>query len=254
MSITQKLLDVLFPPRCEVCGSFLGVGAERTGLRKAFCDSCLEKFVSIEGPICPICGVPFSSQGPDHYCETCLRRPPAYDCIRALYRYEGPVSAAVHAYKFRKTIRLAGVLGRAMGRYAARWLGHSPEYLTVPVPLYPGRLRKRGFNQSALLARQVARAASTGLDLYTFRRVRDTPAQSRLGKRARRRNVRGAFLATDPARFDGKTIVLVDDVATTGSTLHECAVVLKRAGADAVLCLVFARTGVGLARPAAAQA
>jgi ComF family protein len=254
MSITQKLLDVLFPPRCEVCGSFLGVGAERTGLRKAFCDSCLEKFVSIEGPICPICGVPFSSQGPDHYCETCLRRPPAYDCIRALYRYEGPVSAAVHAYKFRKTIRLAGVLGRAMGRYAARWLGHSPEYLTVPVPLYPGRLRKRGFNQSALLARQVARAASTGLDLYTFRRVRDTPAQSRLGKRARRRNVRGAFLATDPARFDGKTVVLVDDVATTGSTLHECAVVLKRAGADAVLCLVFARTGVGLARPAAAQA
>jgi predicted amidophosphoribosyltransferase len=91
-----------------------------------------------------------------------------------------------------------------------------------------------------------------GLDLYTFRRVKDTPAQSRLGKQARRRNVRGAFVVTDPAKFAGKTVVLVDDVATTGSTLHECAVVLKKAGADAVLCLVFARTGVGLARAAAA--
>mgnify|MGYP002395491740 CR=1 FL=1 len=221
-------------------------------MRKAFCDSCLESFVSIEAPICPICGVPFYSQGLDHYCETCLRRPPAYDCIRALYRYEGPVSAAVHAYKFGNTIRLAGALGWAMGKYALGWLGNSPGYLAVPVPLYPRRLRKRGFNQSALLARHVARAACMGLDLYTFRRVKDTPAQSGLGKQARRRNVRGAFLVTDPAKFDGKTIVLVDDVATTGSTLHECAVVLKKAGADAVLCLVFARTGVGLARPAAA--
>ena len=89
------------------------------------------------------------------------------------------------------------------------------------------------------------------LDLFTFRRVRDTRAQSRLGKRARRRNVRGAFSVEDPARFRGRTIVLIDDVATTGSTLDECAAVLKRAGADSVLCLVFARTGVGLARPAA---
>lgn len=252
MSIAEKLLDVFFPPRCEVCGSFLGIGAGREGLRKAFCDSCLKGFVSIEAPICPICGVPFYSEGADHYCEACLRRPPAYDCIRALYHYEGPVSAAVHAYKFGNTIRLAGSLGRAMGQYAVGWLGHNPEYLTVPVPLYPGRLRKRGFNQSALLARHVARAASMGLDLYTFRRVKDTPAQSRLGKQARRRNVRGAFVVTDPAKFAGKTVVLVDDVATTGSTLHECAVVLKKAGADAVLCLVFARTGVGLARAAAA--
>ncbi|HDR16087.1 MAG TPA: ComF family protein [Desulfobacteraceae bacterium] len=248
MSIAGKLLDVLFPPRCEVCGSFLGIGAEREGLRKAFCDACMQLFVSIETPICPVCGLPFDSQGPDHYCETCLRRPPAYDCIRALYRYEGPVSAAVHAYKFGRTVRLAGTLGRAMGRHAAGWLGDGPDYLAVPVPLHPSRLRQRGFNQSALLARHVARAASMDLDLYTFRRVRDTPAQSRLGKRDRRRNVRGAFSIADPARFDGKTVVLVDDVATTGSTLHECAVVLKRAGADAVVCLVFARTGVGLAR------
>jgi ComF family protein len=254
MSIVDKFLNLLFPPRCEVCGSFLGIGTGREGLRKVFCDSCLERFVSIETPICPICGVPFSSQGPDHYCESCLRRPPAYDCIRALFRYEGPVSAAVHAYKFRNTIRLAGALGPVMGQYAEGWLGHNPEYLAVPVPLYPKRLRKRGFNQSALLARHVARAASMDLDLYTFRRVRDTPAQSTLGKRARRHNVRGAFYVTDPEKFDGKTVVLVDDVATTGSTLHECAVVLKRAGADAVLCLVFARTGVGLARPSAARA
>ena len=251
MSAAALLLDILFPPRCEVCDTFLGIGGAGRGLKKAFCKACLRGFVPAEAPICPICGVPFASDGPDHYCEACLRRPPAYDCTRALYCYEGPVAAAVHAYKFHRRSRLADALGLEMARFAERWLCHAPDYLAVPVPLHPRRLRERGFNQSALLAAHVARATGMELDLFTFRRVRDTPAQSRLGKRARRRNVRGAFSIRDPARFSGKTIVLIDDVATTGSTLHECSVVLKRAGAESVLCLVFARTGVGLSRPAA---
>ncbi len=133
-----------------------------------------------------------------------------------------------------------------MAGYAAGWLLHAREYLAVPVPLHPRRLRERGFNQSALLARYVARKTGMELDLFTFRRVRDTEVQSRLGKRARRRNVKGAFSVTDPAGFRGRTIVLIDDVATTGSTLHECSTTLKRAGAGGVLCLVFARTGIGL--------
>jgi competence protein ComFC len=249
MSIVSTLLDVFFPPRCEVCGCFLGIGADRQGLAKAFCDACLQSFVPIEGPICPVCGLPFYSHGLDHFCEACLRRPPSYDCIRALYWYEGAVSAAVHAYKFGRTSRLGETLGQAMALYAAGWLGDGSQYVTVPVPLHPRRLRQRGFNQSGLLARHVARAASMKLDLHAFRRVKDTPAQSRLGKRARRRNVRGAFSIADSSRFEGKTVVLVDDVATTGSTLNECATVFKRAGADAVLCLVFARTGAGLAKP-----
>lgn len=248
MPVASALLDVLFPPRCEVCESFLEIGGKAEGLGKAFCETCLRGFVPIEAPICPICGVPFFSRGADHYCEACLRRPPAYDCIRALYSFEGPVVEAVHLYKFQRRNRLAETLGGTMAGHAAQWLVHAREYLAVPVPLHPRRLRERGFNQSALLARQVARKTGMELDLFTFRRVKDTEVQSRLGKRARRRNVREAFSVTDPARFRGRTILLIDDVATTGSTLHECSAALKRAGADGVLCLVFARTGSGLRR------
>jgi ComF family protein len=250
MSVVSGLLDILFPPRCEVCDAFLGIAKAEEGLEKDFCRVCLKRFVPIGASICPICGVSFPSGGPDHYCEACLRTPPAYDCSRALYSYEGPVAEAIHAYKFQRKSRLAEALGLSMAEYAAAWLCDRSKYIGVPVPLHPRRLRERGFNQSALLARHVARRTGIELDLFTFRRVKDTPAQSLLGKRARRSNVRGAFAVTDPARFKGKTIVLIDDVATTGSTLHECSVVLKRAGADAVLGLVFARTGTGLARPA----
>lgn len=249
LGLTARLLDIIFPPRCEVCEVFLGTGGTGEGLGRSFCPSCLKSFISIGEAICPICGVPYASKCTDHYCETCLRRPPSYDCTRALFYYEAAVSGAVHAYKFDRRSRLAVTLGRAMGDHAAGWLCNSLEYLAVPVPLHPRRLAGRGFNQSALLASNVAVRTGMELDLFSLRRTRDTPAQSRLGKRARRRNVRGAFTAVDPEKFRGRSILLIDDVATTGSTLDECAGVLKKAGADLVLCLVFARTGIGLTRP-----
>jgi len=114
--------------------------------------------------------------------------------------------------------------------------------LIMPVPLHPRRLRARGFNQSLLLAKCVAREIGAELDFLSLRRTRFTKPQTELSSEERKKNVRKAFEVLKPEVVKGRTIVLVDDVATTGSTLNECAKALKRVGADGVLCLVLART------------
>ena len=113
----------------------------------------------------------------------------------------------------------------------------------MPVPLHLKRLRQRGFNQSLLLARHVADRLQCELDFLSLRRVRYTLPQTGLGKDERRKNVRGAFHLKDPEIVKGKTVLLVDDVATTGNTLNECSRVLKKAGCNEVFCLVLARAG-----------
>ncbi len=112
----------------------------------------------------------------------------------------------------------------------------------MPVPLHPRRLRSRGFNQSLLLARCVASKTGAELDFLSLRRTRFTKPQTALSSEERKKNVRKAFEVVKPEAVRKRTILLVDDVATTGSTLNECAKALKRAGVNGVLCLVLART------------
>jgi ComF family protein len=119
---------------------------------------------------------------------------------------------------------------------------HPPEYdLLIPVPLHAARLRWRGFNQSLLLARELASAWQMSANPFVLRRCRSTPPQVGLDERARRRNVRGAFEVADRASVKGRAVLLVDDVFTTGATVNECAVTLRRAGARYVDVLVLAR-------------
>ena len=151
---------------------------------------------------------------------------------------------AVHRFKYGQREDLSRTLGSLLAEFAGRWVGEPEEPVAVPVPLHPRRLRERGFNQSALLARHVARGLGAKLDLSTLRRTRYTAAQTGLGKDERRKNVRGAFLVIHPSAVKGRTVLLVDDVLTTGNTLNQCARALRRAGARRVLCLVFARAGM----------
>lgn len=139
---------------------------------------------------------------------------------------------------------MAGPLGTLLARFAGSWLGHRPGLVVMPVPLHPGKLRERGFNQSLLLARHVSQGIGTDLDFSSLRRVRFTEPQTGLKRKERGRNVRGAFAVKDPARVTDRPVLLVDDVATTGSTMNECARVLKRAGCREILCLVLARTAL----------
>jgi ComF family protein len=149
---------------------------------------------------------------------------------------------AVHQFKYANKSYLSDSLGPLLAAFARRWLHPIDGFRLMPVPLHHKRLRERGFNQSLLLARHVASSLGTELDYLSLRRTKHTRPQTGLDKDERRKNVRGAFEVVDPRPVKGRKIILVDDVATTGNTLNECARVLKRAGCEEIFCLVLART------------
>lgn len=151
------------------------------------------------------------------------------------YVYGGPMAEAVRRLKYGRRTELAPVLGAMLAARAIELAGEVDA--VVPVPLHASRLRRRGFNQAALLARPVARALGAPLVTSELRRLRDTPPQAGLDAGSRVRNVRGAFVAL---RAPGARVLLVDDVRTTGATLAECAEALTIAGAEHVLTLVLA--------------
>ena len=149
---------------------------------------------------------------------------------------------AIHQLKYGGKTYLAGSLGILLASFATGWLGNIDNCLVMPVPLHRKRLRERGFNQSLLLAKVVRRLLCWKLDYLSLRRTRYTRPQTGLDSDERSKNVRQAFDLVHPREFSGKIVVLVDDVATTGNTMNECARVLKKARCDKVFCLTLART------------
>lgn len=235
--ILAGIADLLFPPRCPVCGILL---TERTAT--PFCPPCRAGIRFIGSPLCPRCGLPFPTpEGGDHLCGSCLAREPAYAIARSMAYYEGSLLTAIHLFKYRGKTGIGEALGRMLADYSGTLWNVGAFTLVVPVPLHRRRLRSRGFNQAGILAREVAARFALPLDLMTLRRVVPTTPQVNLGREARLANVRGAFAVGRPERVAGQRILLVDDVYTTGGTLAECAETLLRAGADAVALLTLAR-------------
>lgn len=246
-SILAHLIDLIYPPRCGVCKVFLREnGANHEGEEIGFCRDCCDAFESVTSPLCPVCGRPFSAGGgEDHTCENCLTKRPYYDIARAPYLYQGPLMTAIHDLKYAGKTHLARSLGLLLASYAAQWFGEVNGLVVMPVPLHPARLRERGFNQSLLLARHVASRLEVDLDYLSLRRIRSTRPQTRLTSDERKKNVRRAFGVIEKNALKGRTVLLIDDVATTGSTLSECSRALKKAGVKEVYCLVLARTATG---------
>jgi ComF family protein len=235
------VVDWLYPPRCRSCsGRIDGRDAEY------FCSACREHIQLVAHPLCKVCGRPFpDAGGDDHTCGVCLDRPPHFVSARAWACYpredEHPLRRVVQKFKYGRKVSLGKPLGQLMARGCEKFLGEVQADLIVPVPLYPKRLRWRGFNQSVLLARQIARAYQIPLDPFVLVRSKETAAQTRLTEEDRRRNVRGAF-ALNPGRpVKDKSILLVDDVYTSGATVNECSRALKRGGAKEVFVLTLAR-------------
>ena len=152
------------------------------------------------------------------------------------------MSKAVHLYKYQGKAPVGNSLGILLAEFAKGWWkGNKDDHLIVPVPLSPKRLRQRGFNQSLFLAKHVARATGIPVDYMSLRRSKDTQPQSLLKRDDRKKNVKNAFTVLGSG-LKGKKVILVDDVATTGSTLNECAKALSKSGAKEVQCMVLART------------
>lgn len=234
MDAVTWLLDLVFPPRCPACRL-------RTA-RVEICHDCLSTVAEPAGPVCTRCGLPLPLGGPQSCCGRCLRHPPAFARARACTTYrrteQHPVVQVLQRVKYGREIACAGPLGDYLCRHLPA-LDRSD--LIVPVPLHRRRLQWRGFNQSALLATRLARRRQVPLNVHALARRRATPAQVGLGEAQRRRNVAGAFVVRDPPAVRGKSVLLVDDVMTTGATVDECAQVLRRAGARCVDVLVLAR-------------
>lgn len=244
MKVLKSLIDLVYPPRCPLCQAFLQDSpASHGGRELPFCKACFQDFTEIQSPLCPLCGKPHSDGiEQDRVCEDCLRKRPSFDKARAPYLYDGALMTAIQELKYAHRTYLADSLGALLASFALNCLGDLKECLIMPVPLHPRRLRSRGFNQSLLLARALASTTGADLDFLSLGRTRDTRPQTELTSEERKKNVRKAFAVGKPEAVKGRTIVLVDDVATTGSTLNECAQALKKAGAESVLCLVLART------------
>lgn len=235
MKILSQIIKLIYPLRCPVCGDYLKEEA-------MLCKRCLDGLKRLEPPFCSVCGVPFSGSGNSHLCEDCLRKRPVFSSIFSPYLYQDTAMRAVQLFKFQKKMLVGKTMGILLGRFALNiWdKKELKEHVIVPVPLGKRRLRQRGFNQSLVLARYVSKAIGLPLDYLSLRRIKETEPQSLLKKDKRKKNVKGAFQVLGD-RLKRKNIILVDDVVTTGSTLNECALALKRAGAKQIVCLVFAR-------------
>lgn len=244
-------MDLLFPPKCLICGSLEGVGTSRG--RKAangrpameipsFCERCTAELVAIHSPICPSCGLPFvSREGTDHYCQECLTEHRFFRKARAFGVYCGALMRAIHVYKYGKKAAVAKPLGLLVRDCFNRHWRQGETDLLLAVPLHRKRLRERGFNQARLLVSRWAEAQGLRLEDSILVRRRMTEPQTGLPLERRKGNVKGVFNVERPESVKDKRILIVDDVYTTGATANECARVLKKAGAEYVDVLTLAK-------------
>jgi ComF family protein len=235
----RAAFDFALPPRCPACGVI-------TADPHRFCLACWGGLRFLGDPCCARCGLPFehgSDSGAE--CGRCLADPPRFDRLRAAVAYGEIARRVALKLKYSGRPAVAETLGRLMQRQldAKENFGDGEAPLLVPVPLHRWRIWKRGYNQSALIAGVLARRTGLPLAAALLRRTRATPPLRGLGRRDRALAVRAAFAvaAEDRPRLRGRTIVLVDDVFTSGATAAACASALKRAGAARVEVLCWAR-------------
>jgi ComF family protein len=233
------LLDLVFPDECRVCGDPLNSKSVQQVSRIPVCDRCLKDVQPLRAEFyCVACRTPFINRHPldeTGRCGLCRLGLNGFDRVYSYGAYEGTLRALIHLFKFGNVRPLAPKFGELLS------LALPPEErfdAMVPTPLHWRRRWERGFNQSELLARAIARRRGVPV-LKAVRRSKATPPQAGLTSAQRRENVRGAF--APKMKLDGMRVLLVDDVLTTGATASACARALKRAGASHVSLLALAR-------------
>ena len=235
MRSIAPVLDFVYPPRCPACG---GAVAEQGGL----CGACWDDLVIPSDPGCAACQRPFGDKGPTEgaICAVCLADPPDHDGIAAGTLYTETARKLVLSFKHGRRIALAPLLARMI---SARLPPAEGERVIVPVPLHRRRLWERGFNQAGLLGRELAKQGYGTLCVDALVRNRPTPSLGGLGRKARARALQGAIGIRNArrSRVQGRDVLLVDDVLTSGATSRACVKVLKRAGAKRVTIACFAR-------------
>ena len=230
----QNIIDALLPPQCLLCGKIL---QGRNGL----CEDCFSKISFISAPLCRKCGHPLPHGTSVLSCPNCVNdNKNPFQMQRSMVYYDDGSRPLITNFKFHDRTENASFL--------AGWLytaGHdiwqNGVDVLIPVPLHQARLHHRKFNQSALLCKELSKLTKIPTDYTSLIRCKNTKPQVECNGNARRHNIKGAFQVTKQNKIEGKRIVLVDDVMTTGSTLRECGEVLLKAGALSVDALTVAR-------------
>ena len=227
--VVQHALDLLFPPACAIC--------KRSG--SVLCSSCMASIPLLQPPFCLSCSSIHIVNG---ICQSCRYRPLQMSGLRAASVYQGALRSCVHALKYEGNTRLAEPLGNLLAYTYRKCNMHAD--IIIPVPLHSERQRKRGYNQSTLLAEVCARQLGLPFRHDVVVRTRDTQAQVGLSSFERQQNVAHAFACSPlfaTSALSKRTIIIIDDVCTTGATMEACAASLFAAGVQSVWGLVLAR-------------
>lgn len=224
----NRLMDLIFPQECMVCNSSIEI-------EYGICSKCRSTMVPSPKPSCDICGIPIGTAGT---CINCLNTPPAYDRIVTAYKYEGIIKDIIHLFKYRGKTTFKKFLGSVIHEIIIKE-NISPDIITF-IPMHWTRLISRGYNHSALIAKETAKlSGKIKADFNILRKLKKTAPQTGLTSDKRKSNIKGSFAARN---VKGLKVLVIDDVITTGATAGAVAGVLKKAGADSVYIAGIGRT------------
>ena len=267
LRIGYSFTETLFPVKCLACRSFFTFAERNNACRKKnpesisnlnwqnqmlrfFCGKCIAGFTPVEAPVCLQCGIMFKSRrGKDHLCGRCITSPKNFRKARSAGVYEAALMEAIHCLKYKGKIQLSEPLGAVLFSVFIRNWETDCIDMVIPVPLHIKRFKKRGFNQAYLLVRSWSKIAETFPGFSDVKickdilvRKKSTRQQTGLDRKKRMENVKHAFGLKNSSKIQGKNILLVDDVLTTGATSDACAEVLMQGGAACVDVLTLAQT------------
>lgn len=225
------MIEWIFPVRCPICNQIVVPKGVMFHLR------CIEKLEFIVEPLCKKCGVPLASEEQE-YCEECILKDRGWDFGRSVFYYRGAVQRALYQMKQEGTREFVHFFALQMKKTQKDYIREVGPDCLVPVPLHPSKFRKRGFNQAELLARDLSNEIQIPIRLL-LKKKRKTKDQKNLNRKERKKNIENVFCVDKEETKKGipKSVLLIDDVSTTGSTLTECAKVLKKQGVQKVAFL-----------------
>lgn len=232
--ILRIITDIIFPAKCIVCNAL-------STSDLLLCASCWKEIEFITEPGCSACGFPFDfDMGADALCVSCVKSRPYFDRAFAAFRYTTSSKAFVYKLKYQDQLYIAAFFAR----FITNKLRNFYEYrIVIPVPMHRNKLRKRLYNQSAILARQVAKTLRLDYFPNILIKTKDTIAQSKLNRERRKQNIVNSFAVLEDYKniIKGHNVILIDDVYTTGATVNECSKILKKAGCKKILVVTMAR-------------
>jgi competence protein ComFC len=237
LELKDDFLDFVYPQHCAICKKHLNREEEDV------CDVCWNSLVTLPDPFCPYCRSFYEPR--DTECCFCQSAGRTIEdrkilMVRSLGRFDDYYRELIHRFKYGKKIPLGRRLGQRLGEAINGNSAFLESDFLIPVPLHKSRYRERGFNQSEVVAEEISKVTEVSVLKNVLKRKKNTKDQTNLSPQQREENVRGAFVVTQPEMISGKSIILVDDVITTGATLSECARMLKQAGAGRILGMTIA--------------